>query len=339
MRRLRRPQFPVPTMLDTGPGGKRRLDDRRHFETTGAVPANFPPHWTKPDVRGLLHAMQGRVCAYCGMGTNGLDVEHFRPKGSVEEDQRHGGYWWLAYECSNYFLGCTVCNQKRKQNSFPIRPGTARCTYAARDTIGAEGRVLLDPADDPVEEWLALRKEDVTAFLVPNPNLSAASQSRVREAIEFLGLNLEPEVRDQRSWAYEQAARAASEKRWEDLRRSAMRHRPHSLPARIVLQKLAPKWLPTPEDELKDLVDLLWNNLRVQVRLIQDLSRRAKIVRRIDVAQMHILGWALIALRSDPPAGDRASLDSYLAELLKQEATEVQSQIVRLFRHHARRRR
>src|ERR1700690_2130973 len=122
MRRLRRPQYPIPTMADTGVGGRRRLNDRLEYAGK-IIPKSFPPHWTKPDVKGLLHAMQGRICAYCGMSTNGLDVEHFRPKGSIRNDQAHKGYWWLAYEVSNYLLGCTVCNRNRKKTSFPLLLG------------------------------------------------------------------------------------------------------------------------------------------------------------------------------------------------------------------------
>jgi len=210
MRRLRRPQYIVPTMADGGLGGRRRLRDRLEYEQSETIPVSFPSYWATPDVKGLLLAMQGRICAYCAVGTNGLDVEHFRPKGAIEGDEAHGGYWWLAYETSNYFLGCTVCNRIRKRTGFPLLPDTVRCTYNARDTIAEEGRLLLDPAEDPIEEWLTIDPEDVTAKLIPNPGLQQGDQSRVQEAIDLLGLNLDPKVRSQRSRAYEMAARAAA---------------------------------------------------------------------------------------------------------------------------------
>ena len=81
----------------------------------------------------------------------------FVRRAQIDEDEAHGGYWWLAYECSNYFLGCTVCNRTRKKTSFPLLPGATRCTYTTRDTIASEKRVLLDPAEDPVEEWVTIR--------------------------------------------------------------------------------------------------------------------------------------------------------------------------------------
>jgi uncharacterized protein (TIGR02646 family) len=332
MRQLRRPQYTVPTMADSGPGGQRRLSDRRKYEQTGSVPASFTPHWTKADVKGLLHSMQGRVCAYCGMRTNGLDVDHFRPKGGIADDQAHGGYWWLACDCSNYFLGCTVCNQTRKRTSFPLLPGAARCTYYTRDTIATEKRALLDPAEDPLEEWLTIAPDDVTGRLIANPNLNPTDRSRVQDAIELFGLNVDAEVRSQRSKAYEEACRAATNKQWDELRQSAMRHCPHSLAARIVLQRAAPEHLPGAEEEMKDLANSLWEELRTLVREIQNLRARSKPIRPVDERQLRALGWALIILRTDPPAGDPATADAYLVELLKREEAEIRVEIVDLFR-------
>jgi uncharacterized protein (TIGR02646 family) len=321
-------------MADSGPGGRRRLGDRLDYERTQTVPANFPPHWTRPDVKGLLHAMQGRICAYCGVSTNGLDVEHFRPKGSIEEDETHGGYWWLAYECSNYFLGCTVCNRARKKASFPLLPDATRCTYSTRTAIASERRVLLDPAEDPIEEWLTIQPQDLTGKLVPNPDLDEDQRFRVQKAIDLLGLNLDPEVRSQRSKAYEGAARAAVGKRWDELRRRAMRHRPHSLAARIVLQRVAPDRLPSAEDETRDLIDSLWQELRTLIHELQNLRVRAQPIRGVDERQLQVLIWALIVLRNDPLAGDQETTDACLGELLMREPIAIRTEIVTLFRTH-----
>jgi uncharacterized protein (TIGR02646 family) len=319
-------------MDENGPAGKRRLSDRSEYDRTGIVPESFPEFWTRPDVKGLLLAMQGRICAYCAVRSNGLDVEHFRPKGTIEEDEAHGGYWWLAYDCSNYFLGCAACNRCRKRNSFPLMPGATRCTFATRETITAEERVLLDAAEDPVEEWLTIDWDDITGRLIPDPGLLDTERARVEDAIELFGLNLDPVVRSERSKAYEQAVRAAAEQRWDDLRRSAMRHHPHSLAARIVLNKLAPQRLPSVGDETKDLVETLWRELRTLAREIRNLKERGKDPRPMDERQLQALCWALVVLRSDPPTGDPATVDDYLGELLERETTEVRTEVVTLFR-------
>jgi hypothetical protein len=203
--------------------------------------------------------------------------------------------------------------------------------YDTRDAIAVEARVLLDPAEDPVEEWLTIDRDDVTGKLIPNPRLDAGARLRLQDAIDLFGLNLDPEVRAQRSEAYEEAARAAVERRWDDLRHRAMRHRPHSLAARTVLQRVAPEHLPSAEEEMRDLVGLLWRDLRTLVYEIGSLRARAKLPSPLDDRQLRALGWALVVLRSDPPAIETAAVDAYLEELLKRETPEIRTQIIALF--------
>jgi uncharacterized protein (TIGR02646 family) len=311
-------------MLDSGTGGRRRLGDRNHYEQTGTVRVPFPPYWTEPDVKGLLYAMQGSVCAYCGMEIT-LDVDHFRPKGAVDGDQSHGGYWWLAYECSNYLLACAVCN-RRKRSRFPILPGATRCTYHLRSAIAEEKRVLLEPSEDSIEEWLTLDQANVDGRLVPNPNLSGDDRGRVQEVIKLFRLNRDARLMRARSNAYELATRAAADQRWDDLRRSAMRHRPHSLAARVVLERTAPERLPSAEDEMLDLIDSLFDDLRMLLK-----ERKGRGPNPIDERELREFVWALVVLRNDPPAGDPAATTEYLARLLEREQSETQEEIVRLF--------
>jgi hypothetical protein len=190
----------------------------------------------------------------------------------------------------------------------------------------------LDPADDPVEEWLTIDWDDVTGRLIPSPVLDVAEHARVQHAIDFFGLNLDPEVRTQRSRAYEDAARLAVERRWDDLRQRAMRHRPHSLAARIVLQRVAPERLPSAVDEMKELVDSLWIDLRMLLNEIHSLRARGKTPSPVDERQLNALCWALVVVRSDPPAGDTQTADEYFGELLKQEPADIRTEIVTLFR-------
>lgn len=57
-------------------------------------------------------------CAYCESVYNASsdgDVEHFRPKGRVEEKvPPTPGYYWLANDWDNLMLACQHCNQRRK---------------------------------------------------------------------------------------------------------------------------------------------------------------------------------------------------------------------------------
>ena len=68
------------------------------------------------EVRKSLEKLFFDKCAYCEWkptGGSDWDVEHYRPKGRVYENEHHPGYYWLVYTWNNLFLSCTHCNQKR----------------------------------------------------------------------------------------------------------------------------------------------------------------------------------------------------------------------------------
>lgn len=86
----------------------------------------------------LLTFFHGK-CGYCEdfMGNVKIEgkpnwdwqIEHYRPKARVFEDPTHSGYYWLAYECTNFLIVCPVCNGlRRKGDKFPIAIGTTRLT-------------------------------------------------------------------------------------------------------------------------------------------------------------------------------------------------------------------
>ena len=106
---------------------------------------------------GALRIASHSKCWYCETTQDRSDmpVDHFRPKNRVSEAPGHPGYWWLAFDWTNYRLSCTYCNSKRrdigggteggKQDHFPIIPPPphARC-----DTDPEDRPKLLDPIND-----------------------------------------------------------------------------------------------------------------------------------------------------------------------------------------------
>lgn len=125
------------------------------------------------DVVTALEELFNKKCAYCESryaATQPLDVEHFRPKGPIEDDAAHSGYWWLAHEWSNLLPSCIFCNRKQKhriarlgmtlqelarvkkeiagkKSSFPVRGVRATC---ATDDHNLEDPLLIDPTEkDP----------------------------------------------------------------------------------------------------------------------------------------------------------------------------------------------
>ena len=105
--------------------------------------------------RELLRA-QHQKCCYCEsklLATGYGVVEHFRPKGSVRQDDKSTvektGYYWLAYAWSNLLVSCERCNSSHKGIRFPLRnPGRKARNH--HDEIGNEEPMLVDPgAEDP----------------------------------------------------------------------------------------------------------------------------------------------------------------------------------------------
>lgn len=102
-------------------------------------------------------------CWYCEIKQERSDkaVDHFRPKNRVADtDPVHEGYWWLAFEKSNFRYSCTFCNSQRKNpetdetggkgDHFPLLPSSPRARKPGEEN--AESPALLDPckAQDPI---------------------------------------------------------------------------------------------------------------------------------------------------------------------------------------------
>jgi len=82
------------------------------------------------DVNDELELIYKKKCAFCENNTTAgatIQVEHYRPKAKVTEDETHTGYYWLGYEWTNLLHACSKCNGN-KANFFPIKKGGIRVT-------------------------------------------------------------------------------------------------------------------------------------------------------------------------------------------------------------------
>jgi uncharacterized protein (TIGR02646 family) len=90
------------------------------------------------------------------------DVEHFRPKAGYSQSRsdtlHRPGYYWLAYEWSNLFLSCALCNQRFKANFFPLSNPGARAE-SHKDNVDDEDALFIDPSCDDPEQYISFRKE------------------------------------------------------------------------------------------------------------------------------------------------------------------------------------
>jgi uncharacterized protein (TIGR02646 family) len=131
-------------------------------------------------VKAALEKLFHGKCAYCETYYSAqapVDVEHFRPKGAVEGEPTHSGYWWIAMSWENLLPSCIDCNRRRKQatpekltpslaalsqnatktintgkkDAFPV--GGKRA-IAEGDNLDAEQPHLIDPTRDNPDQFL-----------------------------------------------------------------------------------------------------------------------------------------------------------------------------------------
>ena len=135
------------------------------------------------------------------------NVDHFRPKNRVEEDDGHEGYWWLAFHPRNYRIASQWCNQRRndkanktsggKWDHFPLRPGSFRARREA-DDLEQEDIELLDPIDP--EDWklLSFRPD---GHPTPAKSKGTAEYDRAANSIDIYHLHCKELVDDRRAVA------------------------------------------------------------------------------------------------------------------------------------------
>jgi hypothetical protein len=114
------------------------------------------------DVKGSLEDASNRKCWYTESKNPGClyDVDHFRPKGRIEDSNGvvQYWYWFLAFDPENYRLSCHFSNRLNvnpesgltggKGDRFPLLGEQVHATTKAG--LPSENPVLLDPcnADD-----------------------------------------------------------------------------------------------------------------------------------------------------------------------------------------------
>jgi hypothetical protein len=117
------------------------------------------------ELKPLLAALSKEKCWYSESRnpTSDKNVDHFRPKGRVEEDPAHEGYWWLAFTSRNFRYASQWCNQRRvddehgtaggKADHFPLLANGVRARREGGD-LELEDPELLDPTDP--DDWKLL---------------------------------------------------------------------------------------------------------------------------------------------------------------------------------------
>jgi uncharacterized protein (TIGR02646 family) len=149
-------------------------------------------------VKDILKKAQHDKCCFCESKVTHIsygDVEHFRPKAGARQKRgaslERPGYYWLAYEWSNLFFSCQLCNQRYKENLFPLKKPADRAK-SHNDDIDIEKPLFIDPTED-VRKYISFREEVIFA-VNDNP--------RGKATIRALGLDRD-ELNDMRRDYYD----------------------------------------------------------------------------------------------------------------------------------------
>lgn len=150
---------------------------------------NFTTYWLKHNIKETLWEHQEHKCCYCERKRDlkrESDVEHYRPKAGITEDPGHPGYWWLAYEWTNYLYACKACNEHYKKNHFPLLRNGSRARGPA-DNLADEKPMILNPFDDDPEECIGFDwKDSNDCFVKATPE---DSEGRGDKTIKLTAIN------------------------------------------------------------------------------------------------------------------------------------------------------
>lgn len=154
---------------------------------SGTRTFTFSDVYKADEIKDALRTAQHAKCAFCESLFTHIaygDIEHFRPKAGYrlhrgEKPLRRPGYYWLAYDWSNLFYSCQLCNQEFKENLFPLRDNRSRAR-SHRWNVANEQPLLIDPAAQDPASFISFRGE--YAFAVNNCREGETT-------IEALGLN------------------------------------------------------------------------------------------------------------------------------------------------------
>jgi uncharacterized protein (TIGR02646 family) len=143
-----------------------------------------------PEIKLRLLQSQDGKCAYCESRVSHIDygdVEHFRPKAGYNQEhnypspQYRDAYFWLAYDWSNLYLACGICNQQFKENRFPT---VGNLHFTAEGTVAKETTALIDPGGEDPRNFI--RFDPITAMAYPWDVIGPLVAQRPEEAQAFI---------------------------------------------------------------------------------------------------------------------------------------------------------
>lgn len=118
-------------------------------------------------VKVALLQAQHKKCCYCESkfrANSPGPVEHFRPKGAVQQAPGKGmqypGYYWLAYSWDNLLVSCEFCNSSYKRSLFPLADERTRAR-SHHDDVKLETPIFIDPTTENPRDHIRFRGAEI----------------------------------------------------------------------------------------------------------------------------------------------------------------------------------
>lgn len=167
------------------------------------------PDWNK--LQAAMLELSHNKCWYseAPIGNSDFEVDHFRPKNKSKQKNdytnpksksrvhKENGYWWLAYDFSNYRLAGALANKLRRDRLGDCEDVKGKGDYFPLDLVN--GTVATDEADISCEEPILLdptNEVDVTLLTFDKGKPVAATIEpdeidRVKQSIFYYHLDLD----------------------------------------------------------------------------------------------------------------------------------------------------
>lgn len=189
-------QTPPAEWLTKAEAVKQEIENATTIEERRAIIKKRKSLWG--ELQEWLLSLSNNKCWYTEARNDSshYEVEHFRPKKWA--DNSFEGYWWLAFEWTNYRI-CGNSPNRKKGAYFPLHPDSRRASCANRGLVEDELYTLLDPTDPADPPHLSFIEDGICKV---DPRYDGWEKERATTSIDLYGLNHLPQLREgrQRVW-------------------------------------------------------------------------------------------------------------------------------------------
>lgn len=146
--------------------------------------------WRDDRLRNWLLSRFNNKCWYTEAqdSVSAIHVDHYRPKGRVSDLDKNesDGYWWLAFDWTNYRMCGQLINVKKK-DVFPFAEAQ-RGNPKDLGSLKLEAPLLIDPVTDDAK-LISYEMDEDGCRAVPQEGIDESDLKRAAATIDILGLN------------------------------------------------------------------------------------------------------------------------------------------------------